>query len=64
MRAGELLLEREGVLAAVTGLVKGARAGRGGSLFVVGERRVWVRRPAWVRPLRWPVRWCGGVGVM
>jgi len=37
MRAGELLLEREGVMAAVTDLVEGARAGRGGALFVVGE---------------------------
>ena len=37
MRAGGLLLEREGVLAAVTGLVEGTRTGRGGSLFVVGE---------------------------
>jgi ATP/maltotriose-dependent transcriptional regulator MalT len=32
-----LLLEREGVLAAVANLVEGLRAGRGGVLFVVGE---------------------------
>lgn len=34
---GERLLEREAVLAAITGLVDGVRAGRGGALFVVGE---------------------------
>jgi AAA ATPase domain len=32
-----LLLEREGVLAALAGLVEGVRAGRGGALFLVGE---------------------------
>ncbi|MGH3771478.1 MAG: ATP-binding protein [Pseudonocardiaceae bacterium] len=36
MGAGQPL-EREGVLAAIAGLVDGARAGRGGALFIVGE---------------------------